>query len=85
VVVLALFIPVVLALAESVSIQSVTLTLQGLHNAPRGRRVFVRGFLRELQTALLLGASCGAIVGGSGRGRATRRLRPSSPAASKRR
>jgi magnesium transporter len=65
VVVLALFIPVVLALAESVSIQSVTLTLQSLHNPPRGRRVLVRGFVRELETALLLGASCGAIVGGT--------------------
>ena len=34
---LALFVPVVLALAESVGIQSVTLTLQALHQ--RGRRL----------------------------------------------
>lgn len=61
VVVLALFIPVVLALAESVSIQSVTLTLQALHaggtNPPR------RSLLRELATAALLGLGCGALVG----------------------
>ncbi len=43
VVVLALFIPVVLALAESVSMQSLTLTLQRLHGGPP-----VRGFLRRL-------------------------------------
>lgn len=62
-VVLALFIPVVLALAESVSIQSVTLTLQGLHSSSLGTRAFVRGFLRELQTSAMLGACCGGIIG----------------------
>ena len=59
-VVLALFIPVVLALAESVSIQSVTLTLQGFHgmqNAPK------RSLTRELATAAMLGIACGALVG----------------------
>jgi magnesium transporter len=64
VVVLALFIPVVLALGESVSMQSATLTLQRLHGgAP------VRGFLRrvlfqELGAAALLGLGSGVIVGG---------------------
>jgi magnesium transporter len=61
VVVLALFIPVVLALAESVSIQSVTLTLQGFHAggsaAPR------RSLTKELATAALLGLGCGGSVG----------------------
>lgn len=52
---LALFIPVVLTLAESVGIQSVTLTLQALHQ--RGRRV-----KRDIATALLLGAGCAAVV-----------------------
>jgi hypothetical protein len=63
-VVLALFIPVVLALAESVSIQSVTLTLSTLHHAtsalPPLRRV-----AREIATATLLGIGCGVIVGGT--------------------
>ncbi len=61
VVVLALFIPVVLALAESVSIQSLTLTLQSLHGgsgAPSGRSLS-----KELATAALLGLGCGGAVG----------------------
>jgi magnesium transporter len=65
VVVLALFIPVVLALAESVSIQSVTLTLQSLrgpeqHLIPKGRSIG-----KEFVTALLLGLACGGVVGGA--------------------
>jgi magnesium transporter len=65
VVVLALFVPVVLALAESVSIQSVTLTLQSLRGPqpnllPRGRSL-----TKEILTAALLGLACGAVVGGA--------------------
>ncbi len=63
IVVLALFIPVVLALAESVSIQSVTLTLQNLSDGPVNWRVLFRGFGREFLTALMLGSSCGSLVG----------------------
>ena len=44
-IVLALFIPVVLALSESVSIQSVTLALQALHTGTLGMRVLPRGLL----------------------------------------
>jgi magnesium transporter len=60
--VLALFIPVVLALAESVAIQSVTLALDGLRGVtPSWRDLFTR--LRyELLTGLLLGLGTGAIV-----------------------
>ena len=54
---LALFVPVVLTLAESVGIQSVTLTLQALHQ--RGHRLG-----RDVATALLLGAGCAAVVAG---------------------
>ena len=52
---LALFVPVVLTLAESVGIQSVTLTLQALHN--RRRRLG-----RDVTTAMLLGAGCALVV-----------------------
>jgi magnesium transporter len=52
---LALFIPVVLTLAESVGIQSVTLTLQALHQ--RGRRLG-----RDIVTAVLLGTGCALVV-----------------------
>ena len=62
VVVLALFIPVVLALAESVSMQSATLTLQSLSEESLiPRRVFA-ALWREVRTAVLLGFTCGAIV-----------------------
>jgi magnesium transporter len=63
VIVLALFIPVVLALSESVSIQSVTLALQALHTGTFRVRVFLRGLVREAGTALLIGLACGAILG----------------------
>lgn len=62
-VVLALFIPVVLALAESVSIQSVTLTLQNLSDGPVNWAVFGRGLAREFATAAMLGIACGSLVG----------------------
>lgn len=62
-VVLALFIPVVLTLAESVSIQSVTLTLQNLSDGPINWRVVARGFGKEFVTALMLGLGCGSLVG----------------------
>jgi magnesium transporter len=62
-VVLALFIPVVLALAESVSIQSVTLTLATLHR-PGTARPGWSAIGREIVTAALLGLGCGLLVGG---------------------
>lgn len=62
VVALALFIPVVLALAESVSIQSVSLTLQLLQGrSPRGRALLLK-LRRELATGLLLGLAAGSAV-----------------------
>src|SRR5688500_1307220 len=62
-IVFALFIPVVLALAESVSMQSMTLTLQSLHGDKIDwRRVFAE-VRRESATASLLGAACGTLVG----------------------
>jgi magnesium transporter len=57
------FIPVVLALAESVSIQSVSLALQTLHGAPPTWGGLVRKVARELIVGVLLGAACGATVG----------------------
>jgi magnesium transporter len=62
-VVLALFIPVVLALAESVSIQSVTLTLQNMQSGAVQWKQFGRSLLTELMTAVLLGLACGCTVG----------------------
>ena len=61
-VVLALFIPAVLALAESVSIQSVSLTLQRLHAPAFARQRFVNALWREMLTACLLGLAGGGVV-----------------------
>jgi magnesium transporter len=60
---LALFIPVVLALAESVSIQSVSLALQVLRARPPTWRVMVQRVRWELLTGLLLGGTSALLVG----------------------
>jgi magnesium transporter len=60
---LALFIPVVLALAESVSIQSVSLALRSLHGPPPTWAAVLPKAGRELVTGLLLGAACAIVVG----------------------
>lgn len=59
---LALFIPVVLALAESVAIQSVSLSLQSLHGRqPTWKTVF--GKLKtEAMTGMFLGVACALVV-----------------------
>jgi magnesium transporter len=62
--VLALFIPVVLALAESVAIQSVTLALDGLHGTTPTWADLRRRVRYEAATGLLLGASAGLFVAG---------------------
>ncbi len=59
---LALFVPVVLGLSESVAIQSVTLALVVLHGQPPTLAVLWRRLRRELLTGFLLGLACGAVV-----------------------
>ena len=63
VVVLALFIPIVLALGESVSMQALTLTLQGLTDGPVLWKRLGRALWKEFLTASLLGLGCGGVVG----------------------
>jgi len=62
VVAIALFVPVVLGLSESVAIQSVTLALHVLHGQRPTARSLWRSLRHELFTGLLLGAACGLIV-----------------------
>lgn len=62
VVVVALFIPVVLALAESVSIQSLTLALQLQARRPAGWGPIARALAAELPLGLMLGVACGTLV-----------------------
>jgi magnesium transporter len=60
---LALFIPVVLNLAESVSTQSVSLAIEALHGRRPTLPTILRRLRSELTTALLLGIAAGAVVG----------------------
>jgi len=62
VVAIALFVPVVLGLSESVAIQSVTLALLVLHGQRPTLRALADRIGRELLTGALLGAACGLIV-----------------------
>jgi magnesium transporter len=62
VVALALFVPVVLALSESVAIQSVSLALALLHGQPPTLAGLLARLRSEATTGLLLGAACGALV-----------------------
>jgi magnesium transporter len=61
--VLAFFMTLVLGLGESVSIQSMTVAIHALHSTRPTLRWYAAAFRRELGTALLLGAACGAAVG----------------------
>ena len=63
VVVLALFIPIVLALGESVSMQALTLTLQGLTDGPIVWKRLGAALWKELKTATTIGLGCGGVVG----------------------
>ncbi len=62
VVALAMFVPVVLALAESVSIQSVSLTLQILHGQRPTIAALIAKLRREFFTGILLGVASALLV-----------------------
>jgi magnesium transporter len=60
--VLAFFLTMVLALNESVSMQSMSVTVHALRSIAVTRRWLATAFRREVNTALLLGLACGVIV-----------------------
>jgi magnesium transporter len=60
---LAIFIPVVLALSESVSIQSVSLAIQLLHGQRPTLQAILRKLRSEAMTGLFLGIASAAAVG----------------------
>lgn len=62
-VVLAMFIPLILSLGESVSMQSMSLSLQFLHYGKLHYKHLFRRFMVEGKTAVLLGATCAILVG----------------------
>ncbi|MCX7007563.1 MAG: magnesium transporter [Kiritimatiellaeota bacterium] len=61
--VLTFFLTMVLGLGESVSVQSMTLTIQALRSMRPTLRWYLATFRRESGTALLLGLACGGLVG----------------------
>ena len=61
--VVALFIPLVLALAESVSIQSVSLALEVMHGKPPTLAAVLQKLRIEALTGLLLGTASGVVIG----------------------
>lgn len=62
-IVLAFFLALILGLGESVSIQSMTLTIQALRFTKPELRWYASAFRREGKTAVLLGTACGLVVG----------------------
>src|SRR5213595_289975 len=57
--VIAFFLTMVLGLNESVSMQSMTVTIQALRASTLTRRWFLHHLRREMTTAVLLGLACG--------------------------
>ncbi len=62
-IILTFFLTVVLGLGESVSIQSLLMTIRTLHGRRPTWRWFASALKREIPTALLLGGACGLVVG----------------------
>ena len=61
-IIVSFFLALVLALAESVSVQSMTLTLQALRSTQPSFAWFWKAAWRELRSGALLGVGCGAVV-----------------------
>lgn len=61
--VIAFFLTLILGLGESVSIQSMTVTIQALRTSKPTGRWYLHSLGRETFTALLLGSACGLVVG----------------------
>jgi magnesium transporter len=61
-IVLAFFLTLVLGLSESVSAQSVTVTVEALRDRAPSRAWYLRAIRKEALSALMLGGACGAVV-----------------------
>jgi magnesium transporter len=62
-IILAFFLTLVLGLSESVSAQSVTVTVETLRGRQPDRVWLARALRKEFATALMLGGTCGGVVG----------------------
>lgn len=63
VIVVSFFLPLVLGLGESISVQSMTVTIEALQAVKPTMRWYLGAFKRECGTSLLIGLGCGATVG----------------------
>lgn len=61
-IILAFFLTLVLGLGESVSMQSMTVTIQAFRNMRPTVRWYIRSILKELQSAFMLGLASGLLV-----------------------
>jgi magnesium transporter len=61
--ILAFFLTLVLGLAESVSIQSMTMAIHTLKSKQPDLKWYIKSICREVGTAILLGFACGFVVG----------------------
>jgi magnesium transporter len=61
-VIIAFFLTMVLGLNESVSMQTMTVTIQALRSQAVTRSWFGAALWRELRSAILIGAGCGIVV-----------------------
>lgn len=62
-IVIAFFIMLVLGLGESISIQSMTVTIQTFHSAQPSVKWYMKNILKEMQTVSLIGLTSAVIVG----------------------
>jgi magnesium transporter len=62
-IILAFFLTLVLGLAESVSVQSMSMTIQALRSMRPSSSWYLRSVRREGAAAVLLGIGCGVVVG----------------------
>jgi len=60
---LAMFIPLVLTLSESISMQAMTVSLHSLHSQEKGFKAMMRRLFNEWRTVSILGVVCGMGVG----------------------
>lgn len=61
--ILAFFLTLILGLGESVSIQSMTISIHSLRAKQPDWKWYARSFYREVGAAILLGSACGIVVG----------------------
>ncbi len=60
--VIAFFLTMVLGLGESVTVQSMTVTIQGLHGSRPTWKWYFKAVAKEAGAAVLLGLACGVVV-----------------------